>query len=143
MRRGLLVVLLAGIVAAVWTAAGNTSGDKTSAATDHAAAGTSVTISIEQGATWTCGFNPFSGNLIDWSFGTVYEPLVFVDAMKSGSATPWLASKYAWSNHNKTITFTIRPHVKWSDGKPLTAADVLFTFQLIKKNSALDLQAVW
>src|SRR5437588_6434282 len=143
MRRGLLVVLLAGIVAAVWTAAGNTSGDKTSAATDHAAAGTSVTISNEQGATWTCGFNPFSGNLIDWSFGTVYEPLVFVDALKSGSATPWLASKYAWSNHNKTITFTIRPHVKWSDGKPLTAADVLCTFQLIKKNSALDLQAVW
>src|SRR5439155_398806 len=34
-------------------------------------------------------------------------------------------------------------HVKWSDGKPLTAADVLFTFQLIKKNKALDLQAVW
>jgi peptide/nickel transport system substrate-binding protein len=33
--------------------------------------------------------------------------------------------------------------VKWSDGKPLTAADVLYTFQLIKKYKALDLQAVW
>ena len=143
MRRGFLIVLLAGIVAAAWTAAGNSSGDKTSAATDHAAAGTSVTISNEQGATWTCGFNPFSGDLLDWSFGTVYESLVFVDALKSGSATPWLASKYAWSNHNKTITFTIRPHVKWSDGQPLTAADVLYTFQLIKRNKALDLQAVW
>jgi peptide/nickel transport system substrate-binding protein len=143
MRRGLLVVLLAGIVAAVWTAAGNTSGDKTSAATDHAAAGTSVTISNEQGATWTCGFNPMSADLVDWSFGPVYEPLVFVDELKSGAATPWLASKYVWSNHNKTITFTIRPGVKWSDGKPLTAADVVYTFQLIKKNSALDLQAVW
>jgi peptide/nickel transport system substrate-binding protein len=143
MRRGLLVVLLAGIVAAIWTAAGSGSGDRTSAATDHAAAGTSVTISNEQGATWTCGFNPMSADLVDWSFGPVYEPLVFVDELKSGAATPWLASKYVWSNHNKTITFTIRPGVKWSDGKPLTAADVVYTFQLIKKNSALDLQAVW
>jgi peptide/nickel transport system substrate-binding protein len=143
MRRGLLVLALAGMVAAIWTAAGNTSGDKTSAATDHAAAGTSVTISNEQGQTWTCGFNPFNASLVDWSFGPVYESLVFVDELKSGAATPWLASKYAWSNHNKTITFTIRPGVKWSDGKPLTAADVAYTFQLIKKNSALDLQAVW
>jgi peptide/nickel transport system substrate-binding protein len=143
MRRGLLLVLLAGAVAAVWTAAGSGSGDRTSAATNKAAAGTSVTISNEQGATWTCGFNPFNASLVDWSFGPVYEPLVFIDELKSGAATPWLASKYAWSNHNKTITFTIRPGVKWSDGKPLTAADVLYTFQLIKKYKALDLQAVW
>jgi peptide/nickel transport system substrate-binding protein len=143
MRRGLLVLLLAGAVAVVWTAAGSGSGDKTSAATDRAASGTSVTISNEQGATWTCGFNPFNGSLIDWSFGPVYESLVFVDELKSGAATPWLASKYKWSNHNKTITFTIRPGVKWSDGKPLTAADVLYTFQLIKKHPGLDLQAVW
>jgi peptide/nickel transport system substrate-binding protein len=143
MRRGLLVVLLAGTVAAVWTAAGNGSGDITSAVTDRAAAGTSVTISNEQGGTWTCGFNPFSADLVDWSFGPVYEPLVFVDELKSGAATPWLASKYKWSNHNKTISFTIRSGVKWSDGKPLTAADVLYTFQLLKKHAALDLQAVW
>jgi peptide/nickel transport system substrate-binding protein len=68
---------------------------------------------------------------------------VFVNELKSGAATPWLASKYTWSNHAKTLTFTIRKGVKWSDGKPLTAADVLFTFQLLKKNKALDLQAVW
>jgi len=143
MRRGLLVVLLAGAVAAAWTAVGSGAGAKTSAAAHKAAGGTSVTISNEQGATWTCGFNPFSADLVDWSFGPVYEPLVFIDELKSGAATPWLASKYVWSNHNKTITFTIRPGVKWSDGQPLTAADVLFTFQLIKKYKALDLQAVW
>ena len=143
MRRGLLVLLLVGAVAVVWTAVGSGSGDRTSAATDHAAAGTSVTISNEQGATWTCGYNPFNASLVDWSFGPIYEPLVFVDALKSGATTPWLASKYAWSNHNKTITFTIRPGVKWSDGKPLTAADVVFTFKLMKKYPATDLQAVW
>src|SRR4051812_42305827 len=143
MRRGLLVVLLAGAVAAVWTAIGSGSGDKTSAVTNHAAAGTSVTISNEQGATWTCGYNPLNASLVDWSFGPIYESLVFVDALKSGKATPWLAKKYAWANHDKKLTFTMRSGVKWSDGKPLTAGDVLFTFKLMKKYPATDLQAVW
>jgi peptide/nickel transport system substrate-binding protein len=142
MRRGLLALLLAGAVAAVWTAVGSGAGARSTAAT-HTAAGTSVWISNEQGGTWTCGFNPFSADLVDWSFGPVYEPLVFVDELKSGSTTPWLAKSYAWSNHDKTLTFTIRSGVKWSDGKPLTAADVLYTFQLLKKHPALDLQAVW
>ena len=143
MKRGLLILLLAGAVAAVWTAAGSGSGDRTSAATDKAAAGTSVTISNEQGTTWTCGFNPFNPSVQFLAFGAVYEELVYVNALKSGAATPWLASKYAWSNHNKTLTVTIRPGVKWSDGKPLTAEDVYFTFQLLKNHSALDLNAIW
>jgi peptide/nickel transport system substrate-binding protein len=105
--------------------------------------GTSVTISNEQGTTWTCGFNPFNGNVQFLSFGTVYEELTFVNGLKSGATTNWLASSYAWSNGNKTLTFTMRPDVKWSDGKPLTAADVLFTFNLLKKFPALDLNASW
>ena len=137
MRRGLLVVLLVGVAAAMWSAVGS------DVRRVNAASGPSVTISNEQGGTWTCGYNPFNASLVDWSFGPVYEPLVFVDELKSGAGTPWLASKYAWSNHDKTLTFTIRKGVKWSDGKPLTAADVLYTFQLIKKHKGLDLQAVW
>ena len=137
MRRGLLVVLLAGMVAAVWTAVGSHAGTK------HATGGTSVTIANVAGQTWTCNFNPFNANVQFLSFGPVYEELVFVNELKSGAATPWLASKFKWSNHAKTLTFTIRKGVKWSDGKPLTAADVLFTFQLAKKYKALDLQAAW
>ncbi|HZT93937.1 MAG TPA: ABC transporter substrate-binding protein [Gaiellaceae bacterium] len=137
MRRGLLVVLLAGVVAAVWTAVGSQAGTK------HESSGASVTISNAQGQTWTCGFNPFNANDYSTSFGTVYEELVFVNALKSGQAVPWLAKSYAWSNHSRTLTFTIRSGVKWTDGTPLTAADVLFTFQLIKKYGALDLNAVW
>jgi len=137
MKRGLLVLLLAGLGAAIWSAVGG------SVQTARSAGGSSVTISNEQGTTWTCGFNPFNGNVEFLSFGPVYEELVFVDELKSGAATPWLASKYAWSNGSKTLTVTIRKGLKWSDGKPLTAGDVYFTFQLMKKYSALDLNAVW
>jgi peptide/nickel transport system substrate-binding protein len=137
MKRGLLVLLLAGVIAAAWTAVGSQAGTK------HASGGSSVTIANVAGMQWTCNFNPFNSTVQFLTFGPIYEELVFVNELKSGAPTPWLASKYAWSNHAKTLTFTIRKGLKWTDGKPLTAADVLFTFQLLKKYKALDLQAVW
>ena len=57
--------------------------------------------------------------------------------------TPMLASSYKWGAGNKTLTFTIRSGVKWSDGTPMTANDVAYTFNLTKKNSALDLTGAW
>ena len=75
--------------------------------------------------------------------GQVYEPLAFVNTLQNAKATPWLATSWAWSNGNKTLTFTIRKGVKFSDGTPMTAADVAFTFNLIKKVPALDVNSVW
>ncbi|MGO9503124.1 MAG: ABC transporter substrate-binding protein [Streptosporangiaceae bacterium] len=72
------------------------------------------------------------------AFGPVYEPLAFVNNLQSGKATGW-----TWSDGNKVLTFTIRSGVKWSDGKPMTAADVVYTFNLLKKYPALDLNSVW
>ncbi len=102
-----------------------------------------LTISNESGATWTCGFSPFNGSVSFLSLGTVYEPLVFVNTLQSGKTTPWLATSYAWSNGNKTIAFTIRKNVKFSNGTPMTAADVAFTFNMLKKFPALDLNSIW
>jgi len=42
---------------------------------------TSVTISNEQGTTWTCGFNPFNASVSFLSFGTEYEELTYVDGL--------------------------------------------------------------
>jgi len=75
--------------------------------------------------------------------GQIYEPLAFVDTLENAKATPWLATSWAWSNGNKTLTFTIRKGVKFSDGTPMTAADVAFTFNLLKKVPALDVNSVW
>jgi len=102
-----------------------------------------LNLANEQGALWSCAFNPFVPSSLPYSFGLTYESLDFVNALQSGKVTPWLASAYAWSNANTTITFTIRSGVKWSDGVAFSAADVLYTFNLLKKNPALDLNAVW
>jgi peptide/nickel transport system substrate-binding protein len=104
-----------------------------------------LTISNASGTQWNCAMNPFNpGSLGEGvTMGQVYEPLMFVDTLQNAKVTPWLASSYAWSNGNRTLTFTIHKDVTFSDGKPMTAADVAFTFNLMKKFPALDVNSVW
>src|SRR6266566_1420445 len=102
-----------------------------------------LTIDNESGGTWTCDFNPFNLSYISYSLGNVYEPLLFINTLQNAKASPWLASGYAWSNGNKTLTFTIRNGVKFSNGDPLTAADVAYTFNLLKAHKTLDINSVW
>ena len=116
---------------------GSGGGGKTSSASGV------LSIDNESGGNWTCDFNPFNLSDISFSLGTVYEPLVFVDTLENAKATPWLAQSFAWSNGNKTLTFTIRKGVKFTNGDPLTAADVLYTFNLLKANKTLDINSVW
>ncbi len=69
------------------------------------------------------------------------EPLMIQNSLDC-TITPWLATKYTWQGANK-LTFDIRPDVKWSDGSAFTSADVAFTFNLMKKYSAMDTAGVW
>jgi peptide/nickel transport system substrate-binding protein len=120
----------------------DSSGNGGKAKTSSAPAG-SVVIANTQGQTWTCGFNPFNPSTNTVAFGPVYEPLIFVNALKNQAATPMLATAYKWSADKKTLTFTIRDGVKWSDGQPFTIDDVLYTFDLIKKYDGLDINAIY
>jgi peptide/nickel transport system substrate-binding protein len=104
--------------------------------------GTLVIVN-ETGGNWTCGFNPFNLSGAPESVGVVYEPLAFVNTLKNGRATPWLARSWSWSAGNTVLTFTIRNGVRFSDGRPLTAADVAYTFNLMKRHPSLDINGVW
>jgi len=44
---------------------------------------------------------------------------------------PWLAEKWTPSDDRLTYTIALRQGVKFSDGQPLTSADVLFTFKAV------------
>ena len=49
------------------------------------------------------------------------------------SIMPELATSWAWSADNLSLTFKLRDGVKWHDGKPFTSADVKCTFDLIQE----------
>jgi peptide/nickel transport system substrate-binding protein len=90
-------------------------------------------------------FNPYfntNGGADFGAQGLLYEPLYFTN-LYTGQQTPWLASSYSYSSDLKTLTFTLNPKVKWNDGQPLTSADVVFTFNLMKTNKALDQNSIW
>jgi peptide/nickel transport system substrate-binding protein len=50
------------------------------------------------------------------------------------SPAPALATSSTHSDDYRTWTFDIRDDAAWSDGKPLTAADIAFTYQFIVDN---------
>jgi peptide/nickel transport system substrate-binding protein len=87
-------------------------------------------------------FNPYlptSGiNALWGAAGMIYEPLAQQNSVKPSQNYPWLAKSWVWSNGNKTLTFHLRPGVKWSDGKPFTSADVAFTFNMLQKNPQIN-----
>jgi peptide/nickel transport system substrate-binding protein len=72
-----------------------------------------------------------------YSWEMMYEPLMMND-IAHDQARPWLAQSYAWSNGGKTLTIKLRDGIKWSNGQPMTAADVAFTFTVLQKNKALN-----
>jgi peptide/nickel transport system substrate-binding protein len=90
----------------------------------------------------TQAFNPFVATQAAYGMGAtglIYEPLIEFNLAAPPKYYPWLATKFAWGDGGKSITFTIRTGVKWNNGKPLTPADVAFTFNMMKANSAINL----
>ena len=116
----------------------------TMAAAASGSGATSVNIADEYGVPWNCQFNPFNASDEFDSFGPVYEELVYVELPEKRGDNAVAGHRLGVvSNGNKTLTFTIRKGVTWTDGQPFSANDVVFTFNLLKKNPALDLNSDW
>jgi len=62
-----------------------------------------------------------------YAWQLVYNGLVLVD--DKGVVQPDLATAWTMSADRKTYDFTLRPGAKFSDGSPVTADDVVFSFQ--------------
>ncbi|NJC72943.1 ABC transporter substrate-binding protein [Planosporangium thailandense] len=69
--------------------------------------------------------------LILWLPGNVVEPLLSFD--KNGDAQPNVAESWKVSDDQTTYTFKIRD-VKFSDGSPVTADDVVYSLETMRKS---------
>ncbi|TMX47458.1 ABC transporter substrate-binding protein [Vibrio sp. Hep-1b-8] len=104
---------------------------------------------IKQGGTLTVpiintgfveNFNPYTTK--DLYHGIMFEPLMVFNNM-TGKTDFRLAESYAYSDDLKTITLKLKPGLKWSDGTPLTAEDVVYSFMLTKEAPAFDQKGIW
>lgn len=59
----------------------------------------------------------------------------------TGEIEPALAESWQFSPDNKQVIFTLRKDLKWSDGHPLTADDVVFTYKEIIFNPKVPIAA--
>ncbi len=149
-RRKLFSVALAGVLATGGLAACSDSPNSpnspnSSNSGNNKATATVLTVGMPNGPQ-TENHNPFLTTSAGASLGyrwMLYEPLMMWNPVKPADPSrPWLATGVEWSPDFKKATITVRDNAKWSDGQPVTGDDVAYTFQLIKKYEALNLQAI-
>lgn len=70
--------------------------------------------------------NTFSSQV----FMLMYETLLGMDG-ETAEYAPGLANKWTVSDDGREFTFSIDPKARWSDGRPVTAEDVKWTFEAI------------
>jgi peptide/nickel transport system substrate-binding protein len=97
-----------------------------------------LTVANGQTGQFTRNFNPIPQTANTPTYGMIYEPLLFFNQGKAGDIQPWLATSYKLSADGRTATFQLDPRAKWSDGQPLTAEDVAYTYQLAKDDPKLN-----
>lgn len=91
-----------------------------------------LTIPREDTGTFDRNFNPFSNPDFPMTNQAIYESMFIFNPAK-GEVVPWLATEWQAKEDGTGATFTLRDGVKWSDGEPLVADDVVLSFKLQKE----------
>ena len=102
--------------------------------------GTSITISIKSSKTLLVRpFEPVEHDILS-AYHAVYESLVYLD--DTYTPQPLLAESWEQSSNGKYWTFHLRTDVKFSDGTPLTARDVVasanYILEKVKDDTITD-----
>ena len=84
--------------------------------------------------------NPVERELVS----LIFDGLTRYD--EAGELVPALARSWEVGEEGRTVTFTLADDVTWHDGRPFSAADVLFTYQLLQDEAfpaPAELRALW
>nr|WP_191910075.1 ABC transporter substrate-binding protein [Microbispora cellulosiformans] len=83
-------------------------------------------------------FNPYLPGALGGG-GTIFEPLFFYNTVRSeGAPRPRLGESFSWNDDGTELSISLRSGVKWSDGRPFTADDVVFTLKMITEHKAMN-----
>ena len=133
-RRVLSLMCVAVLVTVLLLGCGGESAERSGRSRD----GDSVVIALDPGSEPEAGFDPAYG----WGAGEhVHEPLIQSTLTVTNTDLTIgydLATGYSVSEDGLTWQVTIRNDVKFTDGEPLTAEDVAFTYNTVKETSSVN-----
>ncbi|MCC8242958.1 ABC transporter substrate-binding protein [Saccharothrix luteola] len=90
-----------------------------------------------QSGDYQINFNPYAPTNIGGT-GTIFQTLFFYNIVGDAEPTPRLATDFTWNADGTQLSITLRDGVNWSDGTEFTAADVVFTLDMISRNKGMN-----
>ena len=133
-RRVISLLCMAALVVSLLLGCGGESAERSGGSGD----GDSVVIALDPSSEPEAGFDPAYG----WGAGEhVHEPLIQSTLTVTNTDLTIgydLATGYSVSEDGLTWQVTIRNDVKFTDGEPLTAEDVAFTYNTVKETSSVN-----
>ena len=133
-RRVISLLCMAALVVSLLLGCGGESEERSGGSGD----GDSVVIALDPGSEPEAGFDPAYG----WGAGEhVHEPLIQSTLTVTNTDLTIgydLATGYSVSEDGLTWQVTIRRDAKFTDGEPLTAEDVAFTYNTVKETSSVN-----
>ena len=79
--------------------------------------------------------NPYTAS--SFHLGTLpamFEPLIMFNVL-TGEHENWLAEHWEYDDSATVITVKLREGIEWADGRPFTARDVAFTFNMLRNHT--------
>jgi len=73
--------------------------------------------------------------IVDQVFDNLADIGPSLNTVGDAGFTPHLADRWRWSPDSMSVAFHIDSRARWHDGVPVSAADVRYTFQLVKDTS--------
>lgn len=140
MKKRNYVLSILGMIAMVLAACSTTANPSSSSSTTSQGNADTFTYAISSNPTAT---NPIVTS-DRWGLtvaNMMYSPLVRVDG--DGNQENELAESVNVSEDGMTITVTLRKDVKWSDGEPFTADDVVFTYETRANKANGNYSKLW
>jgi len=121
-----------GLALAAWLAVGSTP-----AVAQAPKAGGTLTLTLREDLPQGFAVHETSTISSVWPVMPCLSNLVLFDPLKKTESAETvigeLAEKWSWQDNFRNLVFFLRRDVKWHDGKPFTAKDVRFTFDMLRE----------
>jgi microcin C transport system substrate-binding protein len=92
-------------------------------------------------------FDTFNGFIIrgtpEPGVGLIYDTLLASSSDEASTAYPYLAQWIHLPADRKGVTFELNPAARWHDGKPVTAADAVWTFNALRQHGRPFYRSYW